>query len=166
MSCMPPLFVIAEEYQELLLHMAEEAISEEDFNKYLEDITADFTHKSANVARVFLNLESQASEIKIAEQRMRKRRESLERNALRLREYLLTQMLSINLNEIKTPEFLIKIRNNPPKVGIASEALIPAIFKEDVTTVKIDKTSIKVALKAGNAVPGAVLEQTQRLEVR
>jgi hypothetical protein len=166
MTGMPPLYVIAEEYQELLWLMAEGEIEESLFNEFLEDVSADFSKKSANVASFFLSLESQAQEIKIAEARMQTRRKSLEKNAKRLRDYLLTQMQSINQKEINTPEFLIRIRNNPPKVSIVAETLIPSEFKEEVTTIKIDKTSIKEAIKAGNPVRGAVLNQNQRLEVR
>ena len=166
MTGMPPLFVIAQEYQELLWLMAEGEIEEDEFQKFLEEVSGDFARKSANVASVFLNLESQAEEIKIAEQRMQKRRKSLEKNAQRLRDYLLVHMQALELKEIKAPEFLIRIRRNPPRVGIASEAMIPVDFKTEIVTTKIDKTAIREALKVGKPVPGASLEQTQRLEVR
>jgi hypothetical protein len=165
MTGMPPLYVIAEEYQELLWLMAEGEIEESLFNEFLEDVSADFSKKSANVASFFLNLESQAEEIKIAEQRMKKRRESLLKNSKRLRDYLLIQMQSINQKEISTPEYLIRIRNNPPKIDIVCEALIPSEFIEEVSTIKIDKTRIKDSIRAGNVVPGALLTQNQRLHV-
>jgi hypothetical protein len=165
MSGMPPLYVIAEEYQELLWLMAEGEIEESLFNEFLEDVSADFSKKSANVASFFLSLESQAEQIKLAEQRMKKRRESLLRNSKRLRDYLLTQMQSINQKEISTPEYLIRIRNNPARVDIISEVLIPGDFKLEEVSVRIDKTSIREAIKAGNPVPGATLTQNQRLHV-
>ena len=166
MTGMPPLFAITEQYRELLWLMAEGEIPEENIQGILAEVSADFELKSANVARIFLNLESQAAEIKIAEDRMKKRRDSLERNAQRLRDYLLVHMESLEIKEIKTPEFLIRIRKNPHRVCIASESLIPEDFKEEVMTIKVDKNGIRDALKAGKPVPGATLEQTQRLEVR
>ena len=167
MSGMPPLFAIAHDYQDLLWLMADgETQDEEDLQKILKEVSIDLARKSANVVGVFLNLESQAQEIKVAELRMKKRRESLEKNAKRLREYLLMHMQSLDLKEIKTPEFLIRIRKNPHRVGIATESLIPSEFKAEIITTKIDKTAIREALKAGKPVPGASLEQTQRLEVR
>jgi hypothetical protein len=162
---MPPLYIIADEYLELLWLMAEGEIEESLFNEFLEDVSADFSKKSANVASFFLSLESQAEQIKISEQRMKKRRESLLKNSQRLRDYLLMQMQSINQKEISTPEYLIRIRNNPPKIDIVSEAILPDEFKEEVSTIRIDKTSIKEAIKAGNVVPGALLTQNQRLHV-
>ncbi len=45
MTGMPPLYVIAEEYQELLWLMAEGEIEESLFNEFLEDISADFSKK-------------------------------------------------------------------------------------------------------------------------
>jgi hypothetical protein len=48
------------------------------------------------------------------------------------------------------------------------EAQIPNCFKETVTitTVKILKTDIAQALKSGQAVPGAHLEQSTRLVIQ
>ena len=162
---MPPLYIIGEEYQELLWMMAEGQIEETLFNEFLEDVSADFSKKSANVASFFLNLESQAEEIKVAEQRMNTRRKSLEKNAKKLRDYLLNQMQLINMKEISTPEYLIRIRNNPARVDIVTEALIPDDFKLEEVIVKLDKNAIKDSIKAGNPVPGAVLTQNQRLHV-
>jgi hypothetical protein len=165
MSGMPPLYIIGEEYQELLWMMAEGQIEENLFNEFLEDVSADFSKKSANVASFFLSLESQAAEVKLAEQRMNTRRKSLEKNAKKLRDYLLNQMQLINMKEISTPEFLIRIRNNPARVDIVTESLIPDDFKLEEVNVKLDKNAIKDSIKAGNTVPGAVLIVNQRLHV-
>ena len=162
---MPPLYIIGEEYQELLWMMAEGQIEENLFNEFLEDVSADFSKKSANVASFFLSLESQAAEVKLAEQRMNTRRKSLEKNAKKLRDYLLNQMQLINMKEISTPEFLIRIRNNPARVDIVTESLIPDDFKLEEVNVKLDKNAIKDSIKAGNTVPGAVLIVNQRLHV-
>ena len=145
--------------------MAEGEIEETLFNEFLEDVSADFSKKSANVASFFLSLESQAAEIKLAEQRMNTRRKSLEKNAKKLRDYLLSQMQLINMKEISTPEYMITIRRNPAKVEIVSEALVPDDFKLEEVVVKLDKNAIKQEIKAGNPVPGAVLTQNQRLHV-
>jgi hypothetical protein len=162
---MPPLYIIGEEYQKLLYLMAEGEIEESLFNEFLEDVSADFSKKSANVASFFLSLESQAEEIKVAEKRMNARRKSLDKNAKKLRDYLLNQMQMINLKEISTPEFLIRIRNNPAKVEIVTEALVPDDFKLEEVTIRLDKNAIKDSIKAGNPVPGAVLTQNQRLHI-
>jgi hypothetical protein len=162
---LPPLYMIGEEYQELLWLMAEGEIEESLFNEFIDDVSADFSKKSANVASFFLSLESQADEIKIAEQRMNARRKSLEKNAKKLRDYLLNQMQLINLKEISTPEFLIRIRNNPARVNIVSEALVPDGYKLEEVSIRLDKNAIKDSIKAGNPVPGAVLTQNQRLHV-
>ena len=75
MSGMPPLFAIAHDYQDLLWLMADgETQDEEDLQKILKEVSIDLARKSANVVGVFLNLESQAQEIKVAELRMKKRR--------------------------------------------------------------------------------------------
>ena len=169
MSGMPPLYIITEEYQELLWALSspeEEELSQEELESILKEVSDLFDKKAANIAGLFLNLEAQAKAIKEAEQRMKKRRDSLEKNSKRLRDYLLNSMQSLSIKEVKTPEYLVKIRKNPCRVDVANEALIPQRFKEVVESVKINKTAIKEAIRSGNQVPGATLEQGYSLAVR
>lgn len=161
-----PLYQIEDEFQELLYLMEEGEIEEEDFNKFMEELNGMFKEKAVNIAGLFLSLEADSKSIKEAEQKMRKRRESLEKNSKRLREYLLKSMLNLQIKEVKTAEYLVKLRKSPPSVGISSESMIPNEFKEIVETIKIDKMAIKTAIKAGKTVPGAVLQQGYSLAVK
>ncbi|MEO5348326.1 MAG: siphovirus Gp157 family protein [Magnetococcus sp. YQC-3] len=166
MTCMPPLFIISQEFQDLQWLFAEGEIPEEEFQDLIQKVAADFSRKATNLAAIFLNLEADARAIDEATQRMERRRESLTKNAKRLRDHLLLHMQMTGMQEVKTPQFHIKIRKNPPHVDILCQEIIPDEFKEIVTTTKIDKAAIKSAINAGQTVPGAVLEQGLRLDVR
>ena len=51
-------------------------------------------------------------------------------------------------------------------VVFTDEAAIPSEFKKEKTTISIDKTEIKKAIKAWTEVPGAVIETRQNLQIK
>ena len=62
----------------------------------------------------------------------------------------------------------VRLKRNPPKVVIESEAMVPRAFIKETYEVKetIDKRAIKDALENGIPVEGCKLTQDWRLEVR
>lgn len=93
------------------------------------------------------------------------RKSRLERADL-LRTRMLGAMQAMGIERISCPLFEIKRQTNPASVVIFEEALIPAGFVKTKTTESIDKAAIKAAIKAGEDVPGAKLESTERLVVK
>ncbi len=160
-----PLYEITAEYENLLWMMEENELPDEELITLLEEVADQFDKKATNITGLFLNMEAESKNIKDAEAKMKKRRDSLDRKSKSLREYLLNSMIMLEIQTVKTNQFHVKIRNNPASVNILSEAIMPDDFKEEVSTIRIDKTSIKNSIKAGNPVPGAVLTQNQRLHV-
>jgi hypothetical protein len=161
-----PLYEITYEYQNLMYLLDENELPEEEVIAQIEEIDQEFDKKASNITGLFLNIEAEARSIKEMEVKMKKRRDSLERNAMRFREYLLQNMIMLEIPEVKKDQFLVKVRNCPHRVELVSESLIPDDYKETVESIKIDKTSIKQAMKNGILIPGALLKQSQRLDVR
>lgn len=161
-----PLYEITYEYQNLMYLLEENELPEEEVIAQLEEMNQEFDNKASNIVGLFLNMEADCRSIKEAELKMKKRRESLERNAMRLREYLLQNMIMLEIPEVKSSQFLVKIKNCPHRVELVSESLIPDDYKETVESIKIDKNSIKDAMKNGILIPGALLKQSQRLDIR
>lgn len=104
--------------------------------------------------------------IKEAEQRMSARRKSLEKRIDWLREYLLLNLLRTGIAEISSPEFVVRVRDNPPRVVLDDEEAIPKAFKQKETIISIRKDEIRRALLAGESVKGAHLERDKRLAIR
>lgn len=63
-------------------------------------------------------------------------------------------------------EFTIATQMNPPKVKVVDEAIIPGKYIVTETTTKLDKKAMLNDLKAGNAVPGADIERTDRIVIK
>lgn len=87
-----------------------------------------------------------------------------------LRDYLRENMERAGIEKIECPLFSIGIRKNPPSVEITNIDDVPFSFwrtpepKPPVSAP--DKAAIKDALKRGEEVPGARLNQTTRLEIK
>lgn len=123
--------------------------------------------KATNVAAVALSLEGVAEQIKAAEERMSLRRKALENRARKLRTYLLTCMQLAEVKKIETPELRISVRKGPPSVVVDDAADVPAQYWRipDPPPAAIDKDAIKTAIRAGEAVPGVHLEQSERIHI-
>jgi hypothetical protein len=103
---------------------------------------------------------------KAEEERIAAKRKSVENRAASLREYLLANMQAVGRSEIQTGTHALKIQKNPPAVKIDDEAAIPARYWVVIPESKqIDKKALGVDLKKGD-VPGAHIEQSERLVVK
>jgi hypothetical protein len=124
--------------------------------------------KAQNVAYAIKNLDATAAAIKQAEAEMAARRKAIENRAAHLREYTKTCMEIAGMSKIECPHFALTIKKNPAAVDIFEPGLIPAEFMKqpEPPPAAPDKTAIKAALQAGQDVPGALLAQGTRLEIR
>lgn len=168
MSTMPALYEIRRDYLQALevLTDPDSDIPLEAVTDTLEGIEGMLEEKATNVAKFMRNLESAASAIKEAEQQMAQRRKAIESRAQGLKDYLKHNMEASGITRIESPWFVLAVQKNPASVELADEDALPDEFKQEVVTVKADKTAIKEALKAGQEVPGARLAQGTRLAIR
>lgn len=161
------LYQIADDYLNALEALVEmDALPAEAIADTLEGLAGTFEGKAGNVAAYIRSLEAEAQAIADARKAMEQRQTTLERHAGRLRYYLKGEMERTGLTCVKNPYLCARIQLNPPSVVIEDENRLPARFKQAVTTVKLLKTEIGTALKTGEEVVGARLEQTTRLVIR
>jgi Gp157 protein len=135
-------------------------------NDTLEALGGELEDKAINVTKFLRNMEATAEAIKNAETEMARRRKALENHVKWLKDYLKGSMEHTGISKIECPYFKLSIQKNPASVAILNEEAIPAEFKEQVISWKIDKTGIKNAIKAGETVPGAELVHGTRLAIR
>lgn len=138
----------------------------EAINDTLEGMSGALEDKAVNVAKFLRNMEATAEAIKAAEADMAKRRRALENRVKWLKDYLKGSMEYTGISKIECPFFKLAIQKNPDAVNVTDEDAIPAQFKEQVISWKIDKTAIKAAIKGGNPVPGAELINGTRLVIK
>lgn len=161
-----PLYQLADEYLAIARSLADQDLPDEVVADTLEGASGDLEHKAWHIAALVLQFEGDVAAIKAAEDRMAARRKALEHRIQWLREYLLVQLLRVGIGEIDSPEFVIRVRDNPPKVIVDDEAAIPKGYKRIETVVSIRKDEIRQALLAGKKVVGAHLERDKRLAIK
>lgn len=160
------LYQIADDYLTALDALAAmDDLPVEAFADTLAGWAGTFQDKAVNVAAYIRSLDAEAQAIAAVKQSMDHRHQVLTRQAERLRAYLQGEMERTGLTRIAHPWLALRIQVNPPSVVIEDEDRIPDDFKETVTAVKLLKAEIGKALKAGEAVAGAHLEQTSRLVI-
>jgi hypothetical protein len=113
-----------------------------------------------------LNLRAEAKAVREAEANMRERRQRIERQADRLHKYLQESMQSAAVDLIKCPEYVLRIKKNPPHVEIVDEEMLPPEYMRTKQVTEIDKKKIKEDLSADMEVPGAMLISDFRLEIK
>jgi len=140
------LYQLADQYLQLAQAMRDTEVPDEVIDKTLAAASGDI--------------------VKLAEQRMAFRRKSLEKRTETLRQYLLQHLCRVGIFEIETPEFAIRVYDNPPRVILDDEDLVPDQYKEEEVVVSVRKDELRRAMLEGEIIPGAHLERSQRLAIK
>jgi hypothetical protein len=162
------LFQIATEYRHITDVLMDSGADEQTLKDTLEGEAWPLELKAQNYGFVIRNLQATAASIKEAEDQMRARRQAIEKRALALVERLKTGLEIAGVSKLECPHFALTIKKNPAGVEIFEPALVPAEFmrQPDPPPAAPDKAAIKAALQAGRDVPGALLAQGTRLEIK
>lgn len=164
------LYKIANEYQDILAKTFDEETGEINENAValLESAQHDLKSKGVAVASYIKNLEAERNAITEAKKQMAEREARLEKRAQYMTDYLRSNMERCGMTEISCPYFVVKLKKNPVSVMVDNEALLPPeyIRTKEVVTQSVDKVKIKEELLAGVIIPGAMLKQNLRLEIR
>lgn len=150
----------------------------EDVEQYREDmissvmerlsaVSANFEESAGNIAAAIKNYTAEAAALKEQEKIFAARRHAKEKSVERLKSYLLQEMQNLGTPKIETTQAKISLRNNPESAQIADEnAFIEWALEHDRDSLliykkpDISKTAVKIALKAGEELPGAALGRT------
>jgi hypothetical protein len=147
-------------------------LNDEDINPQalvdtLDGITGEIADKVPNIVTLIRTWESEAKACKEEEDRLAARRKALENRSARSKAYMQECMERIGTDKIKTPLVTVAIQNNPKKVEIIDQTVIPASFLVIIPErYDVDKAMVKDALEAGEEIPGARLVQGRSLRIR
>ena len=166
------LYEIAAEYRAGLSALeAMDDLPEEVLRDTLEGMDGDLNAKCLAIASFIKNLEAEAEAVGKAASDMSKRKSVLNNKAEGLRAYLLSGLKLAKVSApIKNSQLVISIAKNPAKVVIDDEKAIADYGDAFMTIIPeqkvVDKDAIKTALKAGQEVKGAHLEQGERVNIK
>ena len=157
------LYAITTELSALLAAAEQHGDESEEFAAALAEHAAlmreALADKADSYAALVRSCEVRAEARQQEAKRMQALADSDQRLADRLRAALLQAMQETETPKIETARFRLAIRANGGKlpVVIDSEADLPADYRVPKVTLTIDRDSLREALEAGEAVPGARL---------
>ena len=163
---MKPLYEIATEFKELLNEITDAEEFNDEHMEMLNQCREDLDKKIINIVSYIKNLESENEAIEKAIVSMNDRNKRLNKKIEKLKDYVKNNMESLQIKEVKSPYFDVRIKYNPPSVNIKNEGIIPAEYFKEFIFVKIDKNLISEHLKQNISIPGTYLEKKTRLEIR
>lgn len=133
--------------------MENEEITQEEKEKIQEELTVLLQQKSQNIIGYTKNIELTISAMKEEEKRISDNRKSLENKLINFKKYVKECMERNGITKIETALGALSITKSPTSVEIVNEDEIPGEFKQEVVTVKIDKTKIKNYFKETGEIP-------------
>jgi DNA mismatch repair ATPase MutS len=147
-----------------LMELAEDT-DQQVFADTLQSIQEVIEDKAENIAKLVKNLSADIDALKSEEKRLADRRKVLENKVDWLKQYLKEQMEVAGIDKVKRPTLNVSIQNNPPKIKVINEGIIPSqyMIQQDP---KLDKKAMLADLKNGVDIPGVELEKTKGVRIR
>ena len=136
--------------------MESEEITEEDKNKIKAELTMLLQQKSQNIIGYTKNIELTINAMKEEEDRISSNRKALENKLTRFKQYVKECMENNGITKIETRLGTLSIAKSPASVEIMNEEAIPSEFKQEIVTIKVDKTKIKNNFKETGEIPDGV----------
>ena len=146
--------------------MENEEITLEDKKKIEEELTLLLQKKSQNIIGYTKNIELTINAMKEEEKRISDNRKILENKLTKFKDYVKECMENNGFTKIETELGTLSIAKSPVSVEIINEDEIPSGFKQEVVTVKIDKTKIKNNFKETGEIPAGVNIVTTNTNLR
>ena len=138
----------------------------------LEGIEGEFNEKAENIAAYLKGLYIEAAAIKDEEAVLRRRRQSIEKNADGLKAYLLSAMKKIGVKKIEMPRARMSIRKNAESVVVDdtigfikwAQDHNDDLLKYDIPDIR--KSEVKKLLQSGDELPFVHLTRTESLIIK
>lgn len=152
------LYNITNKFAELMDKAQEGELTQEEYDKIGEELAIQLQQKGSNIIGYTKNIELTINAMKEEEKRISDNRKSLESKLDKFKQYVKENMEKLGITKIDTGLGTLSITKNPMSVEIENEDEIPSEFKQEVVTMKIDKTAIKNHFKnTGEIVAGTMI---------
>ncbi len=126
---MPKLYELTSQYNQIFQSITESDSDLEQLEELLTNIEEEFDIKAENIAKLIRSLDGDIKAYKEEADRLATRKEVTENRQKRLKDYLETNMKAMGKENIKGSIFSLTMQNNPPKVVIDNEKVIPKKYK-------------------------------------
>lgn len=150
------LYNITNKFVELMDKAQEGELTEEEYNQLGEELAIQLQQKGSNIIGYTKNIELTINAMKEEEKRISEDRKSLEGKLDKFKQYVKENMERLGITKMDTELGTLSIAKSPASVEIINEEAISSEFKQEIVTVKIDKTKIKNNFKETGEIPEGV----------
>lgn len=149
------LYNITDRFVEIMDKVQEGEITEEQYNELGQELAIALQNKSIGIIGYVQNEEALIDAIDVQIKRLQDLKKQKTNNLDKFKQYVKENMEKLGITKLETEIGKMSIAKNPLSIEIENEDEIPSEFKQEVMTVKIDKTAIKTYFKeTGEIVPG------------
>lgn len=128
----------------------------------LEKTEVSLKEKSTNICKVLKNFESDEKALQDEIDRLAKKKKSISNNKEKLKNWLWINLEKQGIDKLEAGTFTLSFRKSESVDGNIEE--VPTEYLK--TTVSLDKTSLKKALKEGADVPWAYIVEKMNLQIK
>lgn len=138
---------------------------EEELREALENMNEDLEEKLENYARIIRNFESDIEGMKAEEERLSRKRKTMENNIKRMKNAMTDAMILTNKTKVKTSLFSFNVQKNPVKVVMDCQELdlVPFAFLIEKDP-EVNRKALKEALESDDEQLKESLEGIAHLE--
>lgn len=154
---------ITQRYTAVMALADDDSIPQEDVNNALLSLEDELQEKGENCIKYLGSIQDNIDIAKANKKKLDEYIKTLESRKKRVEKACIYALDTLQVKSIMTGWGEMKIKKNPPSVVIDDLTQIPTQYQRQKIQVDIDKTAIKAAIKAGEEVPGAHLEQCTSL---
>lgn len=160
------LYNLGQEYTQVM-NMLEDGEDNQAIIDTLESIGEEIAVKARNIAVVLSNYDSNINILDEEIKRLQERKKREKAKQEHLKSYLKENMERTGQTKIVTPTHSISLKKNPHAVVVTDESLIDNRFYNIIPeNYVLDKNRLKEALKQGEQIEGARLEQGTSLSIK
>lgn len=160
---MANLFELTSNFKYILDHADE--LDEQTLNDTLESIQEPLEEKVDNTVGLLKSLKNDIDNFKKEEQDLKKRRQTIENNFKRVKEWSEYTLSTLDVDKLKGNKHELRMQKNSVSVLIPDESKVPEQYLIPQPP-KINKKEIGEDLKNGDEYDWAVLVQTESLRYR
>jgi hypothetical protein len=133
----------------------------------LESLGLALEKKAENIVHFVAELEMFNGAAKAEEKRLAERRRASENRIKHLKDYMQRCLNHAERTEVEAGTYKVKLQKNPARVVVDAEENIPPRFFTIIPETKqLDRKAVAEALKKGEVIVGAHLEQGMSLRIR
>jgi hypothetical protein len=161
------LYALSEKYIQLVDLLEDPEVDSDAIEAELDQISGAIAQKAEAIAGLIRWYEGLADLRRFESKRMADSVVSFQRQADRLRAYVLRHMQAAGMQRVDTSRFTLSVRQNPPRVEVLEELLVPSEFQRQKLIIDVDKRKILEHTRlTGEIVPGTEIVRGERLDIR